>query len=170
MILRGAKIILFLACTLETRIAARLGSARVYIAAWKAPPTPGPTTTDRWAAWLRRCRDRGTDIWREGKAIRLREHRVESSRRWSFRSRKSIPSLLRIRKGGSGFQIFLRIDPRCAFQFSFSSSFSFFDPWARFLLSYYTKERFSLWKRREREREILFSFFYRKKRREEGRR
>lgn len=86
MILRGAKIILFLACTLETRIA-----ARVYIAAWKAPlPRPGH---DRWAAWLRRrC---GMDIWREGKAITS----IESS---SSRGRKSSSTIHRFwgRKGG----------------------------------------------------------------------
>lgn len=101
----------------------------------------------------------------------IESSRVESSRRWSFRSRKSIPSLLRIRKGGSGFQIFLRIDPRCALQFSFSSSFSFF--WS-FELDFFCriiqrKDFLSESGERERER-FFFHFSIEKKRREEGRR
>lgn len=94
MILRGAKIILFLACTLETRIA-----ARVYIAAWKAPlPRPGH---DRWAAWLRRRR--GMDIWREGKAITS----IESS---PSRGRKSSGRSIAFEEGKeAGFRIFSSI-------------------------------------------------------------
>lgn len=81
MILRGAKIILFLACTLETRIA-----ARAYIAAWKAP-SPDPATTDGRPDW---------DVvagWTYG--ARGRRLRASNRRHREEENRTNDPSLLR---------------------------------------------------------------------------
>lgn len=55
----GAKIILFLACTLEMRLPAPAGSLYRMAAIVKGCCTG----SDRWAGWLRRCRHCGGYIW-----------------------------------------------------------------------------------------------------------
>lgn len=80
MILRGAKIILFLACTLETRIAARLGSG-LYRSV-ESPPHPR-ADDDRQMGGLIETLSRPRDghmARGEGDSIARASSRVESSR------------------------------------------------------------------------------------------